>query len=108
MNTAHELLEAGSDFKYSQGATVYERNIHPMPMTTAERSQFIRKAKADTLAFEAAQLLSRGETDKAATLTGECTTLAGSEQSALWLRHYATTRFKVTNGAVDAFLRSMA
>ena len=76
-------------------------------MNSGERSLFIRKAKADRLAFEAAELLSRGETGKAAALAGECMTLAGSEQSAHWLRHYATTRFKVATVAVDAFLGNM-
>jgi hypothetical protein len=86
---------------------MFEREIRPAKMNNNERSQFIRKAKADRLAFEAAELLSRGETVKAATLAGECRTLAGLEQSSLWLRHYATTRFKVTNMAVEAFLGSM-
>ena len=86
---------------------MFERDIRPVRLSNGERSQFIKKAKADRLAFEAAELLSRGETAKAATLAGECMTLTGSEQSALWLRHYATTRFKVTSGAVDAFLGSV-
>jgi hypothetical protein len=73
-------------------------------MTVSERGRFIRKAKADRLAFEAAELLSRGETNQAETVAGECGTLVGSEQLALWLRHYATTRFKVTGRAVDEFL----
>jgi len=73
-------------------------------MTDIERRQFVQKAKADRLAFEAAELLSNGETSKAATLAGQCMTIAGREQLALWLRHYATTRFKITSRTVDEFL----
>jgi len=76
-------------------------------MNVSQRSQFIRKAKADRLAFEAAELLSRGENSKAAALAGECRTLAGSEQLEIWLRHYSTTKFKITGRAVDEFLGSV-
>jgi hypothetical protein len=76
-------------------------------MNDVQRRQFVQKAKADRLAFDAAQSLSLGETNKAATLAGECVTLAGREQFALWLRHYATTRFKVANSAVNEFLGSL-
>jgi hypothetical protein len=86
---------------------VYEPPIRPTAMNDVERRQFVRKAKADRLAFDAAQLLSRGENSKAVTLAGECMTLAGPEQFTVWLRHYATTRFKITNGAVDEFLGSV-
>ena len=86
---------------------MYEPPIRPTAMNPQERHQFVQKAKADRLAFDAAQLLSRGEIDKAVTLAGECLTLAGPEQLALWLRHYATTRFKVTRGTVDEFLGSV-
>ena len=84
-----------------------EPQFRPVKMNDSDRGQFIRKAKADRLAFEAAELLSRGETDRAATLASECRTLAGAEQSAHWVRHYATTRFKVTTLAVDVFLGNM-
>ena len=87
---------------------MYEAPIRPSIMNDQERRQFVQKAKADRLAFEAAQLLSLGETDKAATLAGECMTLAGREQFAQWLRHYATTRFKVAGGTVNEFLGSVA
>jgi hypothetical protein len=76
-------------------------------MNDVQRRQFVQKAKADRLAFDAAQLLSLGETEKAATLAGECMTIAGREQLALWLRHYAITRFKIANRTVDEFLRGM-
>ena len=84
-----------------------EPQFRPVKMTESQRGQFIQKAKADRLAFEAAELLSRGETERAATLASECRSLAGQEQSAHWVRHYATTRFKVTTVAVDAFLGDM-
>jgi len=76
-------------------------------MTDLQRRQFVQKAKADTLAYESAQFLSKGETSQAATLAGQCITLAGSEQFNLWLRHYATTRFKMPTPTVEAFLSSM-
>ena len=73
-------------------------------MNDIQRRQFVQKAKADRLAFDAAQLLSRGETDQAATLAGEGMTIAGREQLASRLRHYATTRFKIASRTVDEFL----
>jgi hypothetical protein len=76
-------------------------------MNDTERRQFVQKAKADSLAYDAAQLLSRGETSQAATLAGKCITLAGREQFTLWLRHYAITRFKIASPTVDAFLGNM-
>jgi hypothetical protein len=76
-------------------------------MTDLERRQFVRKAKADSLAYESAQLLSKGDTSQAATLAGQCMSLAGPEQFTLWLRHYATTRFKMASPTVDAFIGSV-
>jgi len=73
-------------------------------MNDLQRRQFVQKAKADRLAFDAAQLLSRGEMSQAATLAGECMTIAGREQLVIWLRHYATTRFKIASRTVDEFL----
>jgi hypothetical protein len=73
-------------------------------MNAEQRRQFVQKARADRLAFDAAQLLAQGETDQASALAGECMTIAGHEQMALWLRHYATTRFKIVGRAVDEFL----
>jgi hypothetical protein len=83
---------------------MYEAPIRPSKMSDLERRQFVQKAKADRLAFDAAQSLSNGEGDKAAMLAGECMTIAGREQMALWLRHYATTRFKIASRAVNEFL----
>ena len=83
---------------------MYEPRIRPVTMSDLERRQFVQKAKADSLAYDAAQLLSRGETSQAATLASECITLAGREQFTRWLRHYATTRFKIATSTVDAFL----
>ena len=80
---------------------MYEAPIRPTKMDDQQRRQFVKKAKAD---FDAAEMLSRGETSKAATLAGECMTIAGREQLALWLRHYATTRFKLPTSIVDEFL----
>jgi hypothetical protein len=67
----------------------------------------VQKAKADRLAYEAAELLSLGELNKATTLAGECTTLSGREQLTIWLRHSATTRFKISTKAVDEFLSAV-
>jgi len=83
---------------------VYEAPIRPTTMNELQRRQFVQKAKADRLAFDTAQLLSRGETDKAASLAVECISIAGREQLALWLHHYATTRFKIASKTVDDFL----
>ena len=83
---------------------MYEPRIRPVTMTDLQRRQFVQKAKADRLAFDAAQLLSRGEMSQAATLAGECMTIAGREQLVIWLRHYATTRFKIASRTVDEFL----
>jgi len=73
-------------------------------MNDQERSQFVQKAKLDRIAYEAAELLSLGETSKAATLLDSGSASAGKEQLKMWLRHYATTRFKIANSTVDAFL----
>ena len=86
---------------------MYEPQFRPVVMNSQERRQLVQKAKADRLAFEAAEFLSRGDTATATTLAGESRTLAGQEQSEHWLRRYATAKFKMTNGAVDQFLGSM-
>ena len=86
---------------------MYEPRIRPVTMTDVERRQFVQKAKADSLAYESAQLLAKGETSQAATLAGQCITLAGPEQFTQWLRHYATTRFKMTTPAVEKFLETV-
>jgi hypothetical protein len=86
---------------------MYEPLIRVPAMNPQERRHLVQKAKADRLAFEAAELLSRGDMAKAATLAGECRTLAGLEQSEHWLRHYATTKFRMARGTVDEFLSSM-
>ena len=86
---------------------MYEPRIRPVTMTDLQRRQFVQKAKADSLAYESAQLLSKGETIQAATLAGECIILAGPEQFTQWLRHYATTRFKMASPTVEKFLASM-
>jgi hypothetical protein len=83
---------------------VYEAPIRPTKMNDLQRRQLVQKAKADSLAYDAARLLSLGETGKAATIAGECMTMAGREQLVLWLRHYATTRFKISSRTVDEFL----
>jgi len=76
-------------------------------MNDQERRQFVQKAKLDRIAYEAAHLLSLGETSKAATLIGEGSASAGKEQLKMWLRHYATTRFKLASPAVDDFLSGL-
>ena len=83
---------------------MYDPPDRPVAMNNFERRQFVQKAKADSLAYDAAQLLSLGEASKAVTLAGECMALAGPEQFTRWLRHYATTRFKIPCGTVDDFL----
>ncbi len=83
---------------------MFEAPIRPAVMSDQQRHQFVKKAKADRLAFDAAEQLSLGETDKATTLASECMTIAGRELLAQWLRHYATTRFKVASRTVDEFL----
>ena len=45
---------------------MYEPRIRPVTMTDLQRRQFVQKAKADSLAYESAQLLSKGETGQAA------------------------------------------
>ena len=86
---------------------MYEPRIRPVTMNDTQRRQFVQKAKADSLAYESAQLLSKGDTSQAASLAGECITLAGQEQFTLWLRHYATTRFKMASPAVEKFLETV-
>jgi hypothetical protein len=73
-------------------------------MNDQQRGQFVQKAKLDRIAYETAQLLSLGETSKAALLLNESCTTTGSEQMKTWLRHYATTRFKIAGNTIDAFL----
>jgi hypothetical protein len=87
---------------------VYEPQVRGAKMNDQERSQFVQKAKLDRIAYEAAQLLSLGETSKAATLFGEENASAGKAQLEMWLRHYATTRFKLANRDVDDFLSGMS
>jgi len=86
---------------------VYEPPIRPVAMNDTKRREFVQKAKADRMAFDAAQLLSRGDSVSAATVAGQHLTVAGREQFVHWLRHYATTRFKVASRTVDEFLRSI-
>ena len=81
-----------------------DTRIRPVNMNDAQRRQLVQKAKADRLAFDAAQHLALGETGKARILADACITLAGAEHFTHWLRHYATTRFKVSGGTVDEFL----
>ena len=83
---------------------MYEPQVSRMKMNDQERSQFVQKAKLDRLAYDAAQFLSLGETSKAATLVDEGSTQAAKDQLKMWVRHYATTRFKMASGPVDAFL----
>ena len=87
---------------------MYEPQVRGAKMNDQERSQFVQKAKLDRIAFEAAQLLSLGETSKAATLVDEGSTSAGKEQLQSWLRHYATTRFKIAGSTVDEFLSKLS
>ena len=86
---------------------MYENQVRGAKMNDQERSQFVQKAKLDRIAYEAAHLLSLGETNKAATLIGEGSSSANKEQLTIWLRHYATTRFKIASRAVDDFLNGM-
>jgi hypothetical protein len=86
---------------------VDDTRIRAMNMNEAQRRQFVQKAKADRLAFDAAQHLAQGETGKARILADACITLAGGEHLAHWLRHYATKRFQITGNAVDDFLGAM-
>jgi hypothetical protein len=86
---------------------VYEPQIRPTVMNPQERRQLVQKAKADRLAYEAAEFLSHGDTAKAATLAGESRALAGPEQTDHWLRRYAIAKFHLTKGAVDRFLDGM-
>jgi len=88
----------------SAGDDVYEAPIRPKTMNDLQRRQLVQKAKGDRLAYDAARLLSLGETDKAATVANEGVAIAGREQLALWLHHYATTRFKVASRTVNEFL----
>ena len=84
------------------------RNLWPsLPMTSAERREFARKAKADRLVFEAAGLLARSEPDRAASLVRDAIALVGPERVAFWLRHYARAKFKVAGSVVEEFLRSV-
>ena len=83
---------------------MYEPQVRGAKMNDQQRSQFVQKAKLDRIAYEAAQLLSLGETSKAALLVHESSTSADSEQMKTWLRHYATTRFKIAGNTIDAFL----
>ena len=83
---------------------MYEPQVRGAKMTDQQRGQFVQKAKLDRIAYEAAELLSLGETSKAATLVDEGGTSVGNEQLRMWLRHYATTRFKMASNTVDAFL----
>jgi hypothetical protein len=87
---------------------VSEVHIRPPVMTDVQRRQLVKKAKADSLAYDAARLLSLGETGQAVTAADQCVSIAGREQLALWLRHYATTRFQVPSRAVDEFLGNLA
>jgi len=86
---------------------VFEPQVRGAKMNDQERSQFVQKAKLDRIAYEAAQLLSQGETDKATTVYGQGNASAGKEQLQTWLRHYATTRFKVASREVDSFLNAI-
>ena len=103
-------LAARSNLAFSinpEGNDVYEPQIRPPILNAQERSQLVQKAKADRLAFDTAELLSRGETGKAATLAAQCATLASQEEFAVLLRRYATAKFKIARKTVDDFLGDM-
>jgi hypothetical protein len=74
------------------------------PMTDLERRELLRKAKADTLAWKAAELLQAGQTSQAAGLVAEGVKLSGPESFGHRLRHYALAKFKVDRQTLAEFL----
>lgn len=82
---------------------MYEPQLRGAIMSDEQRGQFVQKAKLDRLAYESAELLSQGESDKAAAMISGITP-ASKEQFSTWFRLYATRHFKVAGDAVDKFL----
>lgn len=82
-----------------------EGQIRPRAMTEAERHEFARRAKADRLAFQAANLLDLRQTDAASQMARDAADLVGRERLTFWFRHYAVCKFDVAASVVDAFLR---
>ncbi len=107
MTAINKLLEANKAHFLDKGQHLYEPQFRGTKMNDQERRQFVAKAKLDRVAYEAAQLLSLGETSKAAILIGEANASAGKDQLKMWLRHYATMRFKMAGNTVDSFLGTL-
>mgnify|MGYP001405325068 CR=1 FL=1 len=70
----------------------------------AQRQKLVRTAKADTLAWQTAELLARGQAAEAAKLVPEAVALAGPERFADYTRHYAIMKFLVPRAVAQQFL----
>jgi hypothetical protein len=81
-----------------------DRSYRAKPMNLAERRTCIRKAQADRVAWQIAELLGRREFAKAATLLPAAIALIGPQALAFWVRHYATTKFGVARSLVANFI----
>jgi hypothetical protein len=84
------------------------RNPDAREMATAERREFCRKAKADRLAFEAAELLRGGKAVESAALIEEGAAIVGRDRLASSFRHYAVNKFRVDLKHVDNVLAAIA
>lgn len=86
----------------------YAPNLYSTPMTQPERRHFCQKAKADRLAFSAAELLRDGDAVKAATIAEQGIAIIGPEHFTYWLRHYAVNNLGVDRKFVDRFCEGVA
>ena len=72
------------------------------------RAAFVRKAKADRYAWEAAELLANGKHADASNLALQGIALIGQEPFTSSCKHYATSVFRVPLNAASEFLKGLS
>ena len=71
------------------------------------RADFVRKAKADRFAWQAAELLSKGNSAEASAIAVQGSALLGQEDFAALCKRYATSVFQVPPNTASEFLKSI-
>jgi hypothetical protein len=72
------------------------------------RAGFVRKAKADRFAWEAAELLAKGNHAEASAIALQGIALMGQEDFGALCKRYATSVFQVPANTANEFLTSMS
>lgn len=71
------------------------------------RADFVRKAKADRFAWQAAELLAKGNNAEASAIAQQGIALMGQEDFAALCKRYATSVFQVPPNIANEFLKGM-